>query len=637
MKLAGWGAVGVAAVYATGYWHQSMPLHTQVFSATAIGLFAASIFMSRPRMARFGEQLLIGTALLGLTILCAKTGKLFSPWFYWVLGVGFLGRLATPGIAGLVWPIVSAMTAAVFFAIERRAEGSVIVETLFPLDAMWAPLGLVGTLLGLSLISIRKSRDAAEDAHELASITPGIPREVRPIEADLLSLTAQDLYWVELSGTLRELPSSRQERVLATVEGTPTLWQWLNEFDPAVAGRLQLLWPQWMRHGCDGVGTLRWIASVLPQRMLCGDRVFRLDYRAVVRRGELAGVLLAIADITESFLAMESEEEQHELLQLFSRIVSDGAGVRRFLLATHERIKDVVRSEDLKVQRRELAFLAAQFAVSGLVRLAGVCRRLESGLAAGRPAYSASEFRELEGPWHGLTRKVLPLFVAVDDRLQVDLDELQSALVVADRRGCDPELREMLARWADGPVARELSQIALLAQANAAALGKVSLHVEVDSGGLRLPEMQWRTFWATASGLARWLVVALPSGNVASDSATVMTVSMRCDAAAQVRFDLRLRGDVLRQQEGRFVGEEALEFLRRLDRAAEEPELKREFQNALELFLEACRGRQATIIAAVEPGHTIHLTCEMPRNLDALSRPIENRLDSPPAKAREAA
>lgn len=284
-------------------------------------------------------------------------------------------------------------------------------------------------------------------------------------------------------------------------ESAQAFWDYVAPVSDAFAAVFREAWLQIE----EGFLPLDVCLGQLPTQLTHGERSFSFRYLPfhsggdAGAGGQLEGVLLVIADVTER-LAREREEAQHaELMQCFKKLVSDRSGFTSFLqeaAAMLEQIVSPAAAADTTRVKRTLHTLKGNAAVMGLSVVASLCHALETELAAAE-RMSPRALGELRSRWTVIEEHVASFVGASDERV-IEVPEAEYAAVLERLAGGErpSELLKQLRSWSLEPTAKPLSRLAEQARSLARRLGRGEIDVDLESGDVRLDSQYWAPFFA---------------------------------------------------------------------------------------------------------------------------------------------
>jgi two-component system chemotaxis sensor kinase CheA len=277
-------------------------------------------------------------------------------------------------------------------------------------------------------------------------------------------------------------------------EQAQPFWDYITHFSRSFAEAFRLAWSQLE----DGFLPLDVCLSQLPNQLTQGNRTWSFRYLPVNRGGELDGILMVIADVTDR-LAREREEAEHgELMQGFKKLMLDRSGFISFLHDATSMVDEIVSASaaaDRQALTRTLHTLKGNAGMMGLTLVAQLCHTLETQLAE-EAAMTQRTLAELRSRWTAITSHITTFSGSGDQRTievpEVEYATLVSRLSAADRQS---EVLRQLLSWQLEPAHKPLLRLADQARTLARRLGKGDLELDVGGHDLRLDPQQWAPFF----------------------------------------------------------------------------------------------------------------------------------------------
>ena len=288
-------------------------------------------------------------------------------------------------------------------------------------------------------------------------------------------------------------------------EGTPPFWEYIGRAAPSFAELFSEAWSQID----DGFLPLEVSLSQLPTQLSVGQRTWSLRYlpfHGARTEGELEGLLVVMADVTDR-LAHEREEAEHgELLQCFKRLMEDRDGFVGFLqeaTAMVQHIASPAAAVDQLGLKRSLHTLKGNAGLTGLSLVAQLCHALETELAE-TATMDPRTLAKLGARWATITNHITPLVGLGRTRvIEVPEDEYTALLARLSANDRHSELLKPLLSWQLQPASRPLSRLAEQAKLLARRLGRGDVKVQVSGDDVRLDTLQWSPFFAELVHLIR--------------------------------------------------------------------------------------------------------------------------------------
>jgi HPt (histidine-containing phosphotransfer) domain-containing protein/HAMP domain-containing protein/two-component sensor histidine kinase len=274
-----------------------------------------------------------------------------------------------------------------------------------------------------------------------------------------------------------------------------TFWDYISHFSRGFAVAFRLAWSQVE----DGFLPLEVCLSQMPEQLTQGPRTWSLRYLPFYRDGELEGVLMVIADVTDR-LAREREEAEHgELMQGFKKLMLDRSGFTSFLQEATSMVNQVVSpsaAADLPGLKRTLHTLKGNAGVMGLTVVAQLCHALETQLAE-EASMTQRTLSELRSRWAAITTHI-STFIGASGQRMIEIPESEYAALVSKLSSTDRQsevLRQLLS-WQLEPAQKALLRLGEQGRSLARRLGKGELELDVSGQEVRLDPQQWAPFFA---------------------------------------------------------------------------------------------------------------------------------------------
>jgi two-component system, chemotaxis family, sensor kinase CheA len=320
-------------------------------------------------------------------------------------------------------------------------------------------------------------------------------------------------------------------------EQAQPFWDYIAHFSRSFAEAFRLGWSQLE----DGFLPLEVCLSQLPNQLTQGNRTWSFRYLPVNRGGELEGILMVIADVTDR-LAREREEAEHgELMQGFKKLMLDRSGFTSFLHDATSMVDEIVSASaaaDMQALTRTLHTLKGNAGMMGLTVVAQLCHTLETQLAE-EATMTQRTLAELRSRWKAVTSHITTFSGSGDQRTievpEVEYAALVSRLSAADRQS---EVLRQLLSWQLEPAHKPLLRLADQARTLARRLGKGDLELDVGGHDLRLDPQQWAPFFNELVHVVR---NAVDHGLESTDE----RLALGKPATGRLALTTRIEGDTL--------------------------------------------------------------------------------------------
>jgi two-component system chemotaxis sensor kinase CheA len=283
---------------------------------------------------------------------------------------------------------------------------------------------------------------------------------------------------------------------------TQPFWEYISHFSRSFAVAFRLAWSQID----DGFLPLEVCLSQLPQQLSQGTRTWSFRYLPFYREGELEGLLMVVADVTDR-LAREREEAEHgELMSGFKKLMLDRSGFNSFLQDATNMVDQITSpgaASDPAALRRTLHTLKGNAGVMGLTIVAQLCHTLENQLAE-EANMTPRTLAELRSRWTAISAHIAT-FVGATAQRMIEVPEAEYAALISKLSNSDRQsdvLRQLLS-WQLEPATRALARVADQAKSLARRLGKGDLEVEIVGQDVRLDPQHWAPFFSELSHVVR--------------------------------------------------------------------------------------------------------------------------------------
>jgi two-component system chemotaxis sensor kinase CheA len=272
-------------------------------------------------------------------------------------------------------------------------------------------------------------------------------------------------------------------------------WDFMARHSRVFGVEFQLGWDQVMA----GFLPLEVTVDQLPRRITLEHRTFSIRYLPFHRDGELDGILLVIADMTERLAKERDDAEQSELMQGFKRLMLDRSGFINFLHEATSMLDAIAQHVALESGelKRTLHTLKGNAAVMGLEVVARLCHALEEQIAE-NGSMTKGTLDELVERWNTITNHISH-FIGDDNQRVIEVPEAEYDMLIR-QLSSDPQhagvLRQLRA-WQLEPVERAFERLAEQGRALAQRLGKGTIKVVMEGNGVRLDADVWAPFFSS--------------------------------------------------------------------------------------------------------------------------------------------
>jgi two-component system chemotaxis sensor kinase CheA len=300
---------------------------------------------------------------------------------------------------------------------------------------------------------------------------------------------------LSIDGVMASERSAIVSQWFGPAERAQPFWDYIAPFSRSFAVSFRLAWSQiednWM--------PLEVSLSQMPEQLTQGTRTWSLRYLPFYRDGELEGVLMVVADVTDR-LAREREEAEHgELMQGFKKLMLDRSGFTSFLREASAMVSQIASpaaTADPSALRRTLHTLKGNAGVMGLTVVAQLCHTLETQLAE-EASMTQRTLAELRSRWAAITTHVAT-FVGTNGERVIEIPETEYTALISRLSSTDQKsdvLRQLLS-WQLEPAQKALLRLGEQGRALARRLGKGDIDLDVGGQDVRLDPQQWAPFFA---------------------------------------------------------------------------------------------------------------------------------------------
>ena len=272
-------------------------------------------------------------------------------------------------------------------------------------------------------------------------------------------------------------------------------WEYVSHFSRSFAVAFRLAWSQID----DGFMPLEVCLAQMPEQLTQSARTWSFRYLPFYRDGELEGLLMVVADVTDR-LAREREEAEHgELMQGFKKLMLDRSGFTNFLQEATTMVNPIVSpsaTADMSSLKRTLHTLKGNAGVMGLTVVAQLCHTLETQLAE-EASMTQRTLAELRSRWTAITSHVAT-FVGTTGQRMIEVPEAEYAALVSRLSTTDRQsevLRQLLS-WQLEPAQKALLRLGEQAKSLARRLGKGDIELDVGGQDVRLDPQHWAPFFS---------------------------------------------------------------------------------------------------------------------------------------------
>jgi two-component system chemotaxis sensor kinase CheA len=245
----------------------------------------------------------------------------------------------------------------------------------------------------------------------------------------------------------------------------------------------------------DGYLTPELAIAQLPAQLRNAGREYRCSYSAIRTGDQLSGVLVAVSDETDAINFAREELAQKELLALCRRVGRDRSSVLGFFEEGGEMLAQLqAQPGDRELIKRTLHTLKGNAGLLELSVLAERCHSAEDALAENGDVPGA--LSAIQERWDALSDALDQLLGRNRrEKLEVPRTELRRLIEEAEAGASAVELAEQLRRLQLEPLEHALGRLGRHAQGLSQRLGRGSVQVTLDGGGILADPEQGRSFW----------------------------------------------------------------------------------------------------------------------------------------------
>lgn len=246
----------------------------------------------------------------------------------------------------------------------------------------------------------------------------------------------------------------------------------------------------------------------LPQRLRYNSREYRFSYQPIHEEENhaISSLLVVIADMTEQIELERKEAHQREVLNVFSRVMSDRSGYLSFERETNNLVDDIASEnfrDDLVMVRRAVHTLKGNSSLLGLETISSLCHEMEEEIHETNGPPSKMRIKRLERTWNELKEKTHAFTNIGDGTIEIKREDYETLLDKAYSKAPHNEILRKLVAFRLEPVEKQFSRIKEQAIGLAKRLGKGEIEVEMSHQNLRLQAEYWTPFWSGLSHVIR--------------------------------------------------------------------------------------------------------------------------------------
>lgn len=370
-------------------------------------------------------------------------------------------------------------------------------------------IGSLSRSFGIMLEQIKRliaeiARNAEQEQARLEGLVDQRTRALARRNDDMrrvLDNVDQGFLTIDRSGRMSAERSRILDRWLGEAPQSELFVDYLEQAAPGFGASFQFAWDQVL----EGFLPLEASVEQMPKSLSVGERYFSIDYKPV--GGEpLEGMLVVLSDVTAAIERARLEEEEREVVNLFTRLLEDRAGVLEFIAETNRLLDQVAREtpSDVAVSKRIIHTLKGNSGLFGLDSFAKLCHVIEDEIQESRGNVTAQHQQRLLERWQRTTSK-LGRFLdgSKTGTLMISESSYQAARRAVADGATHAQIAAMLEAWSLEPVEQRLGRLAQQAENIAGRLGKLPVQISIEPNQLRVAPDKLADVWATLPHLVR--------------------------------------------------------------------------------------------------------------------------------------
>lgn len=407
----------------------------------------------------------------------------------------------------LAWAIARSMTESV--RVLYRAADEVQRNQDFSVRAQRTSRDELGSLTDAfnSMLSGIQERDRELVNHRenLQALVEARTRELSRRNDQMrlvLDNVEEGLAMVDREGKLLEECSRSFREVFGERQAGTAFHSALAPNDPGAAAALQLGYAQYIEDFLPAEVAL----AQLPQTLVAGDRQYALALKPVHSEGRPDGALLVVRDVTAQVAAERAEAIQREQIKSFQRLLKDHYGFSEFFGEARGLIERIRQREgtDEAGWKRAIHTLKGNAALFEARSVSDAAHELESALLEVEPEQADRALVRLLRAWDAYAAMIAPLLgERVDQQIEVPKADFEHAVAAVHERLPHSTIEKLLLGWQLEPVRRRFARVEEQLRALARRLGKPEPEVVIECSDVRLPDEQFREFWASFAHVVR--------------------------------------------------------------------------------------------------------------------------------------
>ena len=341
-----------------------------------------------------------------------------------------------------------------------------------------------------------ENQELKELSEQLSSLNSGLEKTVFERTASLqliLDSTGEGIFTVDLEGRILLERSKVVESWLGELNGNTRIWDYLAGGNSDDSDLFRLAFEQM----ADDLLPFEVARTQAPSRIKRADRTIDLIYREIRDGAKLERILVVLRDVTTKVEAEQARKSIVELQTVLGNVFEDSAAFGRSIDELEQLIARIQVCRDMVETQRLIHTLKGNAAVLGFRCFASEVHDLESLLEASATMPSLKQIEELNVSWNKELKKLGPFIDFFDrDLIHIRKSELDFLIDQIKRNTVHQELLCVAESWMLQPLRKPLKRLATQAERIANQLHK-KVDVQIDDGGLSMPEERLAEFWPT--------------------------------------------------------------------------------------------------------------------------------------------
>ncbi|MES2643717.1 MAG: ATP-binding protein [Myxococcota bacterium] len=308
----------------------------------------------------------------------------------------------------------------------------------------------------------------------------------------VLDNVGQGFFCADPEGRLVGQRSTAMDRWFGRPAPGAAVWAYLGVDDRAFATSAELGWSALV----EDVLPLELCLDQLPRGLSRNGRLYRVEYRPVLREERVERLIVVVTDITELTETERAEADQREFAAALDHAFTDRSGFDQFLAEVGRLLGELEAKPAQVTAMRLLHTIKGNCAMFGALRIMALAQALEGRLADEGEPPSDAALAELRALWDAYAARIVSVIGDHADSFVLDRSRHAALLAATRARLPYEELDRMVTSLPLEPVAVPLRRAGAHALALARFLKKPAPEVQVSDGGLLLDPRQWGGFWA---------------------------------------------------------------------------------------------------------------------------------------------